>query len=204
MHIRNFTGADFQPISNVLGTTWHAEHGSHAYWQGADELCAHLARTDHGLVAEDEDASFLGVILLASPNGEDRNETLRMHWLQQRTRIAAMASALGIDARADVAVLNEETALMEEAARALGGNAVGEAVLLIVAPEARGRGVGRALLDAGVAWLADHDADTLRLVTDDHCDWQVYEHVGMRRVLERNDVYVYQQDLAEWHADRVG
>ena len=195
MRIRAFDGADFEVISRLLGRMWHAEHGDHAFWQGADELCAHLSHTDCGLVAAGDDGAFMGAILLAGLDVAERNETLRMHWLQQRTRIAAMATALGVDARADVAVLNEESRLMEQAARQFGHDGVGEIVLLVVDEGARGQGVGQALLDAGLSWFAKHGLGTVRLVTDDACDWQVYEHWHMDRLLEERGMYVYQQEL---------
>lgn len=199
MHIREFTGADFEPVSKILGDLWHANHGDHAFWQGADELCDHLAHTDKGLVAEDESGVLCGVVLLASPNPADHNETLRMHWLQQRTRLAAMASALGVDARADVVLLNEESELMTQVAHQFGTDGVGKVVLLVVSEAARGKGVGSALWDAGTSWLRERGASRIRLVTDDECDWQFYEHLGLNLLISRTtsvgptvNLYVYE------------
>lgn len=183
MRVRTFTGADFDSVAKLLAQTWYEHRGSHAIWYGADELCAHLARTDKGFVAEDE-GTFLGVILLASHREEDKNKDMRMHWLQQRTRTAAMAKVFGVNAREDAQVIAEEDELLEEVAKRHGIADVGEIPLVIVASGARGRGVGRALLREGLAWLDERGVSDVRLVTDDDCDWQMYEHLGMHRVGE--------------------
>ncbi|MDO4797143.1 MAG: GNAT family N-acetyltransferase [Coriobacteriales bacterium] len=192
MRVREFAGKDFDVVSRLLGEQWHAEHGPQAYWQGADELCDFLAHTDAGYVVEGDAGEVMGVVLLSGVRPQDRNETMRMHWLQQRTRLAAMAAALGINSRADAAVLNDERQLMDVAEERLGQ--AGQIVLLFVAPQARGRGVGRTLLQEADAWFATHEVGTVRLVTDDACDWQVYEHLGMERVQEDSSkgIYVYQ------------
>lgn len=195
MKIQEFMGADFDPLARLLGTTWHAQHADHSFWQGADELCDYLSLTDKGFVVKGESGELLGAMLLRSPREEDHNGTMRMHWLQQRTRIAAMATALGIDARADVKFLNEENEFMREADEQRGSDGVGIVKLLIVAPEARGAGVGRTLFEQGCVWLKEHGATTVRLVTDDECDWQFYEHDGMDRVMERPYQFIYEKAL---------
>lgn len=196
MQVQEFMGADFEPLAKILGNTWHAKHGDHSFWQGADELCDYLSLTDKGFVVKDDDGKLLGAILLRSPREEDHNDTLRMHWLQQRTRLAAMATALGIDARADVAFLNEENAFMHRVAQEQGDEGAGIVKLLILAPEARGQGVGRSLLEQGLAWLKEHGATSVRLVTDDECDWSFYDHIGMDRIAEQKYQFIYEMELA--------
>ena len=186
MRIEELSGADFDPLSRLLGATWHARHGERNFWQGTDELCERLSKTDKGFVAKDDSGTVLGAILLRSPRDEDHNDTLRMHWLQQRTRLGAMAVALGIDARADATFLAEESKLMGEAQNELGTEDVGVIELLILSPDARGVGIGRKLYEMGTAWLTERGATTVRLLTDDECNWQFYEHMGMRRAMERN------------------
>ena len=204
MHIREFNGADFDFFSRLLGRLWHSDYGSRSYWQGSDELCAHLSQTDKGFVAVDDDEAPLGIILLKSPQEEPTSHDQRMHWLQQRTRIAAMASTLGIEARADAAMLNEENEAVKRAGELEGTDGVGEVILLALAEEARGKGLGKKLLREGLLWLAERRAHTLRLVTDSECDWQFYEHLQLRRVLEQEStfledctIYVYDAPIDE-------
>lgn len=203
MQIREFTGADFEPLSRIVGDLWHAQHEGRAYWHGADELCVHLSHTNKGLVAE-ENGEVVGTILLESPRDEDNNKDLHMHWLQQRTRIAAMCNALGFNVREDNEVLNVEREAISLAADRYGSDGVGEIVLLIVAKNAQGQGIGRALLREGLSWLADHDASVIRLVTDNQCDWQLYEHLDMKRLSVGKrlavgpiESFVYQGDAAD-------
>jgi len=210
MQIRDFTGADFEPLSRIVGNLWHAQHEGRAYWHGADELCVHLSVASKGLVAE-ENGEVVGAVLLQSPREEDQNKDLHMHWLQQRTRIAAMCNALGFNAREDGEILNVEREAMQVASDRFGGNGVGEVVLLVVAQTAQGRGIGRALLREGMAWLADHGADAVRLVTDDLCDWQVYDHwdmerlsLGKRFATEALECYVYQSTVSDLAARLKG
>lgn len=203
MHIRAFTGGDLNPLSRLVGSTWHAEQGGHALWCGGDEACYHLARADQGFVAVDDEDAILGAILLASARAEDRNPEMRNHWRQQRTVMATMAKAFGVDLQPQTAELTAETALVQRAAATYGTDGVGEVVLVIVAPEARGQGIGRALLHEGLSWLQEHGAADVRLVTDTDCDWQLYEHLGMAR-LEQGEVpgtgigiYLYQAEIAK-------
>lgn len=204
MHIREFTGADFEPVSKILGQTWHARHGRHAYWLGADELCHHLSQSDQGFVASSDEGEVVGVIILQSPEEAEHNKELRMHWLQQRTVIGAMASALGISARADAVFLDEEDALCRASAQQFGQAGVGYVTLLIVAQSQRGQGVGKALLQRGVAWLAEHGAVSVRLVTDTECGWGIYERFSMTRVLTgdsqadpERQMYIYEGPAAD-------
>ncbi|MDO4807802.1 MAG: GNAT family N-acetyltransferase [Coriobacteriales bacterium] len=185
MRIEGFSGADFDPLSRILGSAWHARHGSHSFWQGADELCERLSNTDKGFVVRDDSGALVGAILLRSPREGDHNDTMRMHWLQQRTRLGAMAAALGINARADVAYLGFEKEFVDKAQDELGSEDVGIIELLILAPEAQGTGVGRKLFEMGVSWLRERGALTVRLLTDDECDWGFYEHMGMHRAMSR-------------------
>ena len=147
MTVRAFTGADFEPLSRLLGVARHAKHGAQSYWQGSDELCAHLANSDAGFVAVDEEGNVQGVALVKSPREQDHNSSMRMHWLQQRTRIAAMANALGIQARADVAQLQDDAKNDDS----------GAVVLLELSPPAREAHADAALLCHAQKWLREHE-----------------------------------------------
>ena len=198
MEIRRFYGRDFEAASKIVGDTWYAEQGSRSYWLGADELCAHLVKSDYGLVAVEGD-ELMGVLLLGSAREEDRDSQMRAVWQQQRTNIRMMMRALGISDDVGGSVLEEEESLMDEAASSLGSGGIATLPLLVVASAARGRGVAKALMHKSLDWLEGHGARELRLATSDDCDWQVYERWGMRRVMSKEirsdsgfQVYVYQ------------
>lgn len=203
MRIRAFNGGDFDPLAKMIGSGWYAEQGTHALWCGADELCAHLMRSDVGFAAVDDEGSLVGALLLGSPRAEDHNAEMRRHWRQQRATMAAVAGALGVDAKVGAALLDEEKALLDEVIRERGAEGVGEIVLIFVAEGHRRQGIGAALLRAGLAWFAERELTLVCLVTDDGCDWQTYETLGMQLVAKRpassgpdTSLYVYEQDLA--------
>ena len=144
MSIRAFTGADFEPLSRLLGTARHAQHGSHSYWQGSDELCGHLSRSDAGFVVVDDKGSVQGVVLVASKREQDHNRDMQMHWQQQRSRIAAMANVLGIKSRADVFAAPNDAS-------------DDPIVLLELTEAARAAGIEQALLRQAQDWLRAHE-----------------------------------------------
>ena len=185
MQIRDFNGSDLNPLSELTGSIWYADHGSEACWPGANELCMHLSATDKCFVAADDDGTVLGAILIGSANAEDANPDMRTHWKKQGSSMATIASALGIDARVGAALVDEESALMTDVATQRGADGVGTVELLILSAQARGKGYGRALFGQGIAWLGNHGAQRVRLVTDEDCDWQIYEHWSMERVADR-------------------
>ena len=90
--IRDFTGADFEPACKLLGTVRHASRGERSYWFGADELCAALAASDQGFVAQDGSGALVGIALVASPHEADHNQELRSHWRGQRTVMLAVCT----------------------------------------------------------------------------------------------------------------
>ncbi len=190
MQIREFKGSDLNPLSVLVGSLWYADRGTTSHWQGANELCEHLSATDKGFVAQDNDGNVLGTILLGSACAKDANPDMRAHWKKQRSSMAAMASALGINTRADAAFLDEERAMLNDVKNQQGTEGAGTVELLILSSQARGKGYGKALFSQGIAWLREHGAHTVRLITDQNCDWQIYEHWGMNRVADRVSVYI--------------
>jgi ribosomal protein S18 acetylase RimI-like enzyme len=94
-------------------------------------------------------------------------------------------------------VLKAEDALLGRAVEQ--GGQAGEIVLLVVMAAARGMGMGKRLMREGAQWLAERGVAQVRLATDESCDWQVYEHLGMERVAQDTigddpslEIYVYQ------------
>lgn len=158
MRIHDFSGADFEPVSKLLGSCHHAQHGSRAYWHGANELCVRLYESDHGLVAQDSSGTPVGVVLLCSPREEDHNSELRMHWRQQRTMILTVCRSLGIDLQAGACEQMPERDERDRAAQLLGGCAP-DLVRLFVATEGpQQERVELELAQAARTWLVAHGA----------------------------------------------
>ena len=62
--------------------------------------------------------------------------------------------------------------------------AQGQLNLIIIAPEWQGKGLGRELIDLTRAELAKAGCTKFFLMSDCNADWQFYEHLNMKRILE--------------------
>ncbi|NBK98787.1 MAG: N-acetyltransferase, partial [Erysipelotrichia bacterium] len=57
----------------------------------------------------------------------------------------------------------------------------GEIVLFVVSEYARGKGLGKELFQKAKQYLKQQGSETFYLYTDKSCNYQFYEHSGMRR-----------------------
>ena len=79
----------------------------------------------------------------------------------------------------------------------------GQINLVIILPEWQGRGLGRALVDRAREELRKLGCSRFFLMTDNQADWQFYEHIGMKRILEDHSqdtgdgfiVYIYGDEV---------
>lgn len=62
--------------------------------------------------------------------------------------------------------------------------AQGQLNLIIIVPEWQGKGLGRELIDLARAELAKAGCTKFFLMSDCNSDWQFYEHLNMKRILE--------------------
>ena len=83
--------------------------------------------------------------------------------------------------------------------------AQGQLNLIIIVPEWQGKGLGRALIDLARAELARAGCTKFFLMSDCNSDWQFYEHLNMKRILEDHSqdtgdgfiVYMYGGDTQD-------
>lgn len=200
MEIRTLQTSNLDAVARELATLWYASAGADAPQLGMSELYAHLSRADAGLAAVDDQGQLLGVVLMQAPRGHEQPFALKSYARDRADRLRERLRALGLDDQHWI--LEAEDELLQQVEHERG--TAGEIVLLVVAQSARGQGLGKRLLRAGAQWLAEQGASQLRLVTDDDCDWQVYEHLGMERVAQDHaerdfalDMYVYQLPIAQ-------
>lgn len=197
---RPFEEGDVPELASLVAAQWYGELGEGASCAaGTEELCHHLARSTAGFVAE-RGGKPVGACLahVGTPGNASR-------WQAREAEANRRLRDADDETREATALLGEEDALVEEVARQLGEVATGYLELLIVSPAAQGLGVGRTLMGLGLDHLRGGGATRFRLVTDDGCDWQFYDHIGMRRVGEREvatplegegfHVYCYEGDL---------
>lgn len=195
--MRELRESDFDVLGQILGEMWYGDYGELAPLLGTAEFLEHLSHSDAGFVAEDDDGGVLGVVLVGQ-RGSEGNYELRS--AAQKRLEGVRAELPEQDLLVVTAVLEAEDALVERVAQELGE--AGEIVLLIVSSAARGQGLGKKLYRVGTQWLIDHGSRYVRLATDETCDWQVYEHLGMERVAKdcipedssSVELFVYQAD----------
>jgi ribosomal protein S18 acetylase RimI-like enzyme len=137
--------------------------------------------------------------LRLSPDARERIGQSVAAWLSQEDRVvvvaeSAAARAAGGDAvesgGPDATVVGYATGLLSVWPPILRAQRVGEVSECFVVPGERGRGVGRALLDAVVADLSARGADVLRAPVPTRNEWAagVFRALGFEphlRVLER-------------------
>lgn len=83
--------------------------------------------------------------------------------------------------------------------------AQGQLNLIIIVPEWQGKGLGRELIDLARAELAKAGCTKFFLMSDCNSDWQFYEHLNMKRILEDHSqdtgdgfiVYMYGGDTQD-------
>lgn len=193
MLIRKMQPDDMGALCAMVTDEWH--HGPDRLMSGSDETYHHLERCDEALVATNERGDVVGAILLASPSAQDRSPEAS----QRKDEIKDMADQKFSYALEPQDLLELQADLVERSKKDTGQDRAGEVVLILVHKAARGSGVGRALLRRGTNWLKEHGAKTIHLATDANCDWQIYEHLGMKRVAtgeaEGIDVYVYRSAM---------
>ena len=199
MHIRALQTDDLGILAQEVSDLWYDGTGDNAELLGKAELCTHLSHSDAGLVATDDDGRVLGVVLVQEAHGQNHPYALRDEACASGQQLWERMREPGID-NADI-VLKAENALLGRAVEQSGQ--AGEIVLLVVTAAARGLGLGKRLMREGALWLAERDVTQVRLATDESCDWQVYEHLGMERVAQDTigddpslEIYVYQMDTS--------
>ena len=199
---RPWSPEDVAVVGPLLGREWYPELAPrHALLTGCDQLLFNLSQASGAVVAQGAAGELLGLCL--ANWGEPDPSDLRA-WAEMTARVRDEASALGLRLRSEPSIETEGHTLLDQVARERGARGVGELELLYVVEDARGRGLGRRLMEAGLSWLRGRGATRFRLITDDACDWGLYEHMGMTRVGETtsrsaNDpnlrIYVYEGEL---------
>lgn len=207
---RTFAEEDFGPLAGLLARTWLAEFPGRAGRAASEaELARYLAPTTWSLVCESA-GGLMGAVLVAERGAAAPEEAA---WNELAARIeseAARDEELAEAMSCEMGGVDEEAAL-GRAYVAAGGPCADAAVkLLIVAPEAKGLGIGRRLFSAAREHMRERGARGYHLLTDDSCDVGFYEHAGLERAMQRRSrvtwpgvdpaggdfhVYVYEQRL---------
>lgn len=166
----------------------------------------YLEPATRGDIAESPDGTFMGVTLTRVAG----RPTLFDDTAEELARVDSELNATPEGAAA-LARTNAWHALERrmEGDIAIDERAEAELELFLVAPAARGHGVGGALWSRMLAYLASEGVERFYLHTDSSCDVGFYDHQGLKRVAERyagnhpdepagngEDVFIYEGEVA--------
>ena len=182
VELREFADGDFDALARVVGQAWHqVPNPVDVQLAGAIDLATCLQRTTYTQVALVNGAAA-GLMFArgGEPDAaaEKRWAAVRHGSLQQ---LQQHSPQLGADL-AEYARI--ERRIDEDLLKSSGCGRRNEYTLFLLAPEARGRGLGRTLFESARSWLAAQGARQAYLFTDESCTWGVYEHFGLHRAAE--------------------
>jgi len=147
-----------------------------------------LKRTNYGIVAEEVGSGrIVGVVSVATSEPPPKrvqgwHEVAIARALERGEIIGAeRGNDTGVQLHAFEGEMRRYLTLTE--AR-LDKRYDGEVTLLLVDTAYQGVGMGRALLEQGVAWLRAQGCTRIFLITDDSCDYRFYDHLGWTRAQE--------------------
>ncbi len=208
--IRPFEEGDFEQVTSLMPPEWRFKGCTpeEEYAQSHMDFAGMLMNCNVRLVAElcDEHGSKSIVGLLFAhlsdlPMPED-TPLWQHHWDAGLNKLAQGGEA-ALRALTYIQQLNERGDLIIADA----GNKRGqdnELELFVVKPEARGKGVGNALVTTFEQLLIDLGVQSYWLQTDSACSWQWYEHHGYTRVSDIKldpDVYIMPDAMKDASSD---
>ena len=182
IELREFADDDFEALARLVGQAWHQVPDSvDVQLAGAVDLATCLQRTTYTQVALVNGAAA-GLVFArageADAAAEKRWAAVRHGSLQQlRQRNPQLGTDIAEYARI-------EQRIDEDLLKSSGCERRNEYTLFLLAPEARGRGLGRTLFENARSWLTAQGARQAYLFTDESCTWGVYEHFGLHRAAE--------------------
>ena len=182
VQFRPFDEGDFRAVADVVGAYWHAlpAFDLQLLW-GALDLATCLRRTTQAQVAL-VDGKVAGALLLRT-GAIDPEDDADWRGVAQEALDAIRERDPDL-AELAVACGNEEQRIDAWLLRESDCDERYEVVLLILAPDARGLGVGRELFAQAEAAFAAAGAPEYFLFTDDTCTWRFYERHGLFRAAE--------------------
>ena len=191
--LRPFNESDFESFAELLANLWHSESNSElSLLQGSEELSHHLSEATWGIVAEQSKPLGLCLVKLTSdltlPTTAEGDANFGRVldaevWEKRHAAFVEQAQALDGASACPDPICAAEDVLMNRTLEDDGAS-VGILQLLVLSPEARGLGLGRRLMQAGLSLIKAAGASRYRLSTDEGCDWQFYEHIGLARIAE--------------------
>lgn len=209
--MRAATLDDLDGIAAIYNQLWCNTLRNRGDVEAADfcarfNIAMQLQRSPIALVAEAE-----GRIIAARCIGifEDGKPRKNPTWKPCYDELFAQATEMAktADAKLEGSLFGDsrEKATADRFAATGNEYAQGQLNLIIIVPEWQGKGLGRALIDLARAKLAQAGCTKFFLMSDCNSDWQFYEHLNMKRILEDHSqdtgdgfiVYMYGGDTQD-------
>ena len=190
---REFQDSDLDELTLIIAHTWYRHLDlEKAMLCAKAEAMLHLARASRGVSAL-HDGKLMGVGFARM------GDCGRADMWQKKVEDLIAENRHVVDIADEISIMYDEEILMEEVRKTHGHKDIGDLELLVVSPDAKGMGIGGTLMNHSLDWLKDQGAKGCRLVTDDGCDWEFYEHRGLNRLGEKA-VRIPSADLYTKHA----
>lgn len=209
--LRAATLDDLTGIAAIYNQLWCNTLRNRGDVEAADfcarfNIAMQLQRSPIALVAEAEGriiaACCIGIFEDGKPRTNPMWEPCYNEMFCQATEIAKTA-----DAKLEGSLFGDsrEKATADRFAATGNEYAQGQLNLIIIVPEWQGKGLGRALIDLARAELAKAGCTKFFLMSDCNSDWQFYEYLNMKRILEDHSqdtgdgfiVYMYGGDTQD-------
>ena len=188
--LRAATLDDLDGIAAIYNQPWCNTLRNRGDVEAADfcarfNIAMQLQRSPIALVAEAEGRIIAACCIGIFEDGKPRKNPT---WKPCYDELFAQATEMSktADAKLEGSLFGDsrEKATADRFAATGNEYAQGQLNLIIIVPEWQGKGLGRALIDLARAELAKAGCTKFFLMSDCNSDWQFYEHLNMKRILE--------------------
>ena len=175
--IRTMRRSDLPSIEQLTCDMWYADYEPRIGAALAHIDVEHcLARTTFAKVAE-LDGEIVGFILASIAAHTSKDSELRHSAKMAGAALTLLTDEAGRRALDEfIRIARVDDQLLREA-----GPFDAEVVLFVLAPAARGHGLGKRLFGAVMEHFAQNGIDEYFLYTDTTCDYTFYEHRGLEQ-----------------------
>ena len=176
MQIREYQKQDFQPLKEIIRSTWHYDEFSSP--DTASRLAEVFLRSCLTNYTFSQvavlDGTAAGIILVK--NNKDHRCALSARFQQILSIVKLYASKEG---RAVSQIFQNVNEIDEQLLRGCKKTYPAELALFAVRSSCQGKGIGKKLFHSALAYLKKQGLDEFYLFTDTSCNYGFYEHQGM-------------------------